>query len=71
MPSTCAPENTTQQVPWQVYVSKAMDAVKDIILDVTDVLQIRDDDLERCRAWMSQAGCEGLIVSSFSSTAVH
>ncbi|KAG2113241.1 hypothetical protein BD769DRAFT_1391687 [Suillus cothurnatus] len=36
------PENTTKQVPWQVYVFKAMDAVKDIILDVTHVLQIRD-----------------------------
>ncbi|KAG2113291.1 hypothetical protein BD769DRAFT_1778621 [Suillus cothurnatus] len=52
------PENTTKQVPWQVYVFKAMDAVKDVILDVTDVLQICDDDLERCRAWMSQAECE-------------
>ncbi|KAG2128396.1 hypothetical protein BD769DRAFT_699075 [Suillus cothurnatus] len=58
VPSTCAPENTTKQVPWQVYVSKAMDAVKNVVLDVMDILQIRDDDLERCRAWMSQAGCE-------------
>ncbi|KAG1769955.1 hypothetical protein EV702DRAFT_1281971 [Suillus placidus] len=57
-PSTCTPENTTKQVPWQVYVSKAMDAVKDVVLDVTDILQIRDADLERCRAWMSQVGCE-------------
>ncbi|KAG2346279.1 hypothetical protein BDR05DRAFT_929465 [Suillus weaverae] len=57
-PSTCMPENTTKQVPWQVYVSKAIDAVKDVVLDVTDILQIRDADLERCRAWMSQVGCE-------------
>ncbi|KAG1868381.1 hypothetical protein DFJ58DRAFT_678805 [Suillus subalutaceus] len=57
-PSTCMPENTTKQVPWRVYVSKAMDTVKDVVLDVTDVLQIRDDDLERCRAWMIQVGCE-------------
>lgn len=42
MPSTCAPENTTKQVPSQVYVSKAMDAARDVVLDVTDVLQIRD-----------------------------
>lgn len=39
---SCTPENTTKQVPWQVYVSKAMDMVKDVVLDVTDVLQIRD-----------------------------
>lgn len=58
VPSTCTPENTTKQVPWQVYVSKAMDVVKDAVLDVMDILQIRDDDLERCRAWMSQVGCE-------------
>jgi hypothetical protein len=36
------PENTTKQVPWQIYVFKVMDAVKDVVLDVTDVLQIRD-----------------------------
>jgi hypothetical protein len=42
VPSTCAPENTTKQVPWQVYVSKAMDAARDVVLDITDVLQIRD-----------------------------
>jgi hypothetical protein len=36
------PENTTKQVPWQVDVFKVMDAVKDVVLDVTDVLQIRD-----------------------------
>ncbi|KAG1729443.1 hypothetical protein EDB19DRAFT_2027731 [Suillus lakei] len=40
-PSACTPENTAKPVPWQVYVSKAMDAVKDVVLDVTDVLQIR------------------------------
>jgi hypothetical protein len=38
----CAPKNTTEQVPWQVCVSKAMDAVKDVVLDITDVLRIRD-----------------------------
>lgn len=74
VPPNCTLENTTKRVPWQVYVSKAMDAVKDVVLDVTDILQIRDvsvvhdiwpplqilyqDDLERCRAWMSQVGCE-------------
>jgi hypothetical protein len=74
VPPNCTLENTTKRVPWQVYVSKAMDAVNDVILDVTDILQIRDvsvvhdiwpplqilyqDDLERCRAWMSQVGCE-------------
>lgn len=56
-PSACT-ENTSKQVPWQVYESKAMDAVKDVVLDLTDVLEIRNDDLERCRVWMSQVGCE-------------
>jgi hypothetical protein len=42
VPPTCTPENTAKRVPWQVYVSKAMDAVKDVVLDATDVLRIRD-----------------------------
>ncbi|KAG2071275.1 hypothetical protein BDR04DRAFT_1016458 [Suillus decipiens] len=40
-PSACT-ENTSKQVPWQVYESKAMDAVKDVVLDLTDVLEIRN-----------------------------
>lgn len=43
------PDDTVKPVPWQVYVCEAMNAVKDIILDILDVLQIRDvSDKHHC-----------------------
>ncbi|KAG0703396.1 hypothetical protein DFH29DRAFT_803550, partial [Suillus ampliporus] len=41
-PSFCAPDNTIKAVPWQMYVCEAMSTVQDVVLDVQDVLQIRE-----------------------------
>ncbi|KAG1728382.1 uncharacterized protein EDB91DRAFT_1313973, partial [Suillus paluster] len=57
-PSFCTPDNATKAVPWEAYVCEAMSTVQHVVLDVLDVLQIRDDDLEQCRTWMSLVGCE-------------
>lgn len=48
-PSLSTQENTVKSVPWQAYVCEAMNAVKDVVLDVQDVLQIRAvSEIDRC-----------------------
>jgi len=48
-PSLPTQENTVKSVPWKAYVCEAMNAVKDVVLDVQDVLQIRAvSEIDRC-----------------------
>jgi hypothetical protein len=54
--SLSTPDQPFKPVSWQVYVCEAMNAVKDVVLDVLDVLQIRDvSEINDCGG--SESGC--------------